>query len=139
MPRIKILDKVAPEEGTYPIKFTFKDESGTAIEAANIISLKWWLTDLSGNVINSRSEVTVSSITNPWYLVLSGDDLQMGEVKEDYDFRLVTLKGTYNSTLGSGLHLTHSIMFKVKNLLIIAQALNVSVADMVFTGEDIGV
>ncbi len=135
MSRIKLLESAASEEGTYTIKFTFKDEDKTVIDNANLTSLFWWLTDLSGNVINGKSEIEVSSIVNPWYLTLSGDDLQMGVIKEDYDFRLVTLRGTYNSDRGLGLDLTYSVMFKVKGLLIIARSLDISVVDMIFTGE----
>lgn len=130
---MKLLESIAPEQGTYAIKFTFKDEFGNLVTPA---TLYWWLTDLSGTVINDRSEVEITPITNPHYLVLTDADLSMITHTDDFDYRVITLKGTYNSDLGSGLPLVYAVMFKLDNLLVIAQPLNIEVYERVIAWED---
>lgn len=132
---MKMLERPAQEEGTYSVKFTFKDELGVLVTPS---SLKWWLTDLGGTVINNRSDVDVALVTNPYYLVLTGDDLQMTEIVDDFDYRVLTLKGTYDSELGNNLPLVHAVMFKLSNLLVIAQPLYVTVSDRIMAWENVG-
>lgn len=131
MARIKLLDKIAPEEGTYTIKIIFKDEE---LNLVTPVSINWWLTDMNGDPINDRSEVAATP-ANPLYLTMSGPDLQMNVIKEDFDFRVVTLRGTYNSDRGSNLPFTLALMFKLQNQLVIAKQLYVSSIDHIFTGE----
>ncbi len=135
MPRIQHLDKIAQEEGTYPVKFTFRDSLRQLIDTAAITGISWWLTDLTGTVINNRSEVVIAVIANPQYIVLSGDDLQILDKDNGYEERLVTLKGTYNSDLGNALPFTYAVGFTLLNNLIVASDLFVSVADVIFTGD----
>lgn len=130
--RIPLLEKVAPEEGSYTIKLTFKDEGK---ELNTPTSLYWWLTDLTGLVINGRSEVEVVTITNPHYLTLQGDDLQLHKVTDTSDYRYVTLKGTYNSDRGNNLPFTKVVMFQIENILLIAKPLDVEVVDTVYLGD----
>lgn len=139
MPRIKHLDKIAQEEGTYPVKFTFKDSLRQLVSADAITSVDWWLSDMGGNVINNRSEVSVAGITNPLYIVLFGDDLQIMEKENGYEERLVTLRGLYNSDRGAGLPFTYAISFTLLNNLMIASNLNISIVDVIFAGEVINV
>jgi len=139
MPRIQHLDKIAQEEGTYPVKFTFKDSLRQLINAASITAIDWWLTDMTGTVINSRSQVAVVVITNPFYVVATGDDLQILNKENGYEERLITLKGTYNSDRGNALPFTYAVGFTLLNNLIIASNLNVAVADVIFTGDFINV
>ena len=131
MARVKLLDRVAPEEGTYSIKTTFKDEEGSLTTPT---AINWWLSDMNGDIINGRSEVSAEP-ANPFYLTLSGPDLQMNVIKNDFDFRMVTYRGTYNSNRGSNLAFTHAVMFKLANSLIIAKQLYVVSTDHIFTGE----
>ena len=131
MARIKLLDKVAPEEGTYTIKFDFKDEIGTLVIPT---AINWWLSDLNGDIINNRSEVAATP-ANPYYLTMKGADLRLHQVESNEDFRVVTLRGTYNSDRGSSLPFTYAVMFKLKNFLIIAKPLYVEVIDHIFLGE----
>ena len=135
MPRIQHLDKIAQEEGTYPVKFIFKDSLRQEIEAAAITAVSWWLTDMTGTIVNSKSEVLVAVITNPLYLIISGDDLQILDKDNGYENRLITLKGTYDSDLGNALPFTYAVSFSLLNNLIIASNLNVSVVDVIFTGD----
>ena len=131
MPRIPLLDKDAPEEGTYTVKFTFKDEE---LNLVTPTAINWWLTDLDGDPINNRSEVSATP-ANPYYLTLTGPDLQMKDVKEKYDFRLVTLRGLYNSNRGNNLPLTHVVMFRLANILVVGRPLYVEATDVAYTGD----
>ena len=139
MPRITHLDKIAQEEGTYPVKFTFKDSLRQLVNADAITSVDWWLSDMSGTVINNRSQVTVAAITNPLYIVLFGDDLQILEKANGYEERIVTLKGLYNSDFGVGLPFTYAVSFTLLNNIMIASNLNISIVDVIFTGDVINV
>jgi hypothetical protein len=139
MPRITQLDKIAQEEGTYPIKFTFKDSFRQLVDEEAITSVNWWLSDMSGSIINSRSQVSIAEITNPLYLVLFGDDLQIMDKGSGYEQRIVTLKGLYNSSFGAGLPFTYAVSFTLLNNLVIASNLNVSVVEVIFTGDTINV
>ena len=104
----------AIEEGTCVITCAFSDEDGNAV-APN--TLMWTLTDMLGNVINSREQVSVSSPSSSEDIVLSGDDLalQSTEVWTEVK-RLLTLEGTYDSSYGSSLPFKEQIEFYVSNL-----------------------
>jgi hypothetical protein len=54
------------------------------------------LTDVDGNVINSRLNVSETPAATTWVL-LSGDDLKDDLIS---NVRVLTVKGTYNTTLG---------------------------------------
>ena len=135
MPRIYHLSKPAFEQGSYGIKVTFKDLYKTVIPSANIKTLYWWLTDFGGVVINNRSEQVVSSIENPYTVVLNGADLQILDKSLGSEKRVVTLKGTYDSDLGTNLSITYAVSFDLINLLVIAADLYISTVDNVFVGE----
>lgn len=119
MPRIQHLDNVAQEEGTYPLKFTFTDSLRRELSASAITSVTWWLTGTTGTVVNERSAVEVSAITNPQYIVLSGDDLQILDSVNGSEERLLTLKGLYDSDLGDDLPFTYAVSFTVLNNLVV--------------------
>lgn len=91
------------EGGTYIVNIATADEDGNA---ETPVTLNWTLTDTDGTIINSRDEVSIVSPTASEDVVLSGDDcaIQVGET-EDEVTRVFTVKGTYNSILGSGLPL----------------------------------
>ncbi|MCK5015641.1 MAG: hypothetical protein KAS32_01100 [Candidatus Peribacteraceae bacterium] len=135
MPRIQHLDNIAQEEGTYPVRFTFKDSLRQEIDASAIVSINWWLSDMTGTIINSRSQVVVSEIINPYYLVLQGDDLQILDKDAGYEERLITLRGIYNSDLGNGFPFTYAVSFSLLNNLIVASHLNIEVVDVIFAGD----
>ena len=133
MPRIQHLDRVAQEEGTYPVKIIFRDTLRQLIDADAITAISWWLTDMGGTVINGRSEVTVDTIINPLYLIPQGDDLQILNKVNGYEERLITLKGTYDSDLGNAFPFTYAFSFTLLNNLIVASHLNIEVVDVIFT------
>ena len=86
-------------------------------------------------MINARSDVAVDTISNPYYLVLSGDDLQIINKLQGEESRVVTLKGTYNSVYGNNLPFTYTVSFTILNQLVIATDLFASVTDMVFSED----
>lgn len=139
MPRIEHLDKIAQEEGTYPVKIMFKDKLRQLIEASAVTAVNWWLSDMTGTIINSRSNVSVSEITNPLYIIPTGDDLQILDKENGYEERLITIKGLYNSDLGNAFPFTYAVGFTLLNNRIVSSHLFVEVADVIFTGDTVNV
>lgn len=85
------------EEGTAKVTIgPFTDESGATFTP---ITITWKLTDRAGNVVNSRTAVSVTPAPTVAFL-LTGDDLAIPATDSR---RVLTLSWTYNSTLGSGL------------------------------------
>lgn len=99
-----------PEEGTIGFTVAFVDEEGTAMVPD---SITWTLTDTSGNVINSRSAVSIGSPAASVTIVLSGDDLAIGTNGTN---RILLVEFEYSSTLGNNLPDKHEIHFKISNL-----------------------
>lgn len=104
---ITTLSKEAKEGGTYVIELKFKDEDGNF---TNPNTLEWWLSDTSGNPINNREAVPVSDPTSVTHIVLQGADLTP-------DWKIFTIKGTYNSNYGNDLPLRDAIKFYVRDLI----------------------
>ena len=98
----------ATEEGTYVITITTKDENGDLVDPT---TLMWTLTDLKGNVVNNREDVSISSPSSSEDVVLSGDDLQITDaLGRD---RMFVVEGTYSSDLGTGLPLKEWAYFSI--------------------------
>ena len=107
------LTTAAVEESTFAITAAFKDEDGSAVSPN--AGLTWTLTDKYGNVIHSRENVAIVSAASV-VIVLHGDDLALRETEKYFNYpvaRIVTLQGTYNSTLGSNLEIKDEVTFKV--------------------------
>lgn len=47
------------EDSTYQVTGTFKDESDVAIAAASLTTVKMWLSDHLGTVINARTAIDI--------------------------------------------------------------------------------
>lgn len=101
----------APEQGTFPVTFSFLDEAGDALTPD---SLTWSLYDTDGNVINSRSGEVIAADTSVT-IVLTGDDLAItaGVTR----LRRLTLEGTFTSDLGSGIPLKAEAEFEIGDLV----------------------
>lgn len=85
------------EEGTAKVTVSgFTDESGVSV-TPNAIT--WTLTDRRGNVINSRSAVSVTPASSVSFL-LTGDDLAIGTYGKQ---RTLMISATYDSLLGNDL------------------------------------
>lgn len=100
------------EKSTLIATAAFTDEDGTAVVPE---TMAWTLTRSDGTVINSREDVAISSLATSVNIVLSGDDLQVF-AGDNYQ-RVLTLKGTYNSDLGSNLPLNDELYFGVVDLV----------------------
>lgn len=134
MSRIYHLPTPALERGSYPIQFTWKGNDGLVIDVDNINEMYWWLTDFGGHVINGRSRQTVS-LANPWTLVLKDEDLQITDKDSGENTRIVTLRGTYNSTIGSNIDYVYQVSFDIVNSVLIDSDLNIVVIDPVYVRD----
>jgi hypothetical protein len=106
------LDEEANEESTYVLSVSFADENGDPVTPN--AGLTWSLTDLTGNVINAREDVALTPATSVT-IVLSDADLALPDRSDP--LRVVTLEGTYNSSLGNNLPLKDEARFKIRNLV----------------------
>lgn len=94
------------------VDIEFKDHDDNLVTP---VTATWTLSDVDGVIVNSRENVTISSLATSVSLVLSGDDLAVSDAL-GVD-RIFTLKATYNSSLGNGLTLNEEEPFTVKNLV----------------------
>jgi len=101
----------ATEESVYAITISWYDESGKAVTPS---AATWTLTDLAGNVINSRDGVTISSLSTSNTVVLSGDDLAIGSNGNQREF---LVEFTYTSNLGAGLNGKWAAQFTIDQLV----------------------
>lgn len=69
---VAVINTEAFEGGSLFVTFDFEDENGDAIAPD---TAAWTLLDMSGNVINSRQDVMITTPTASETVVLSGDDL----------------------------------------------------------------
>jgi len=107
-----VMDDEAIEESTFVIAVSFLDENGNAVAPNN--GLKWHLTDLFGNIVNSREDVAITPATTVTILLM-GDDLALPNRSDP--LRVVTVEGTYNSSLGNDLPLKDEARFRIRNLV----------------------
>lgn len=102
----------AVEQSTYFPVASFLDEDGNA---EDVKTLKWTLTDISGNVINGREDVEVDTPSTSETIVLSGDDLAV--FSGDRLRRIITFNATYDSDLGADLALNGAAEFAITQLV----------------------
>lgn len=105
---VKQLPTPAIDGSTYVVRFAFADEDGVAVVPE---TLEWRLENRIGRIINDRDWDSIAP-GETVDILLSGDDLYY----EDGGERVVTIRGTYNSSAGSGLPLTGEARFLVTNL-----------------------
>ena len=103
----------AIEKGTYVITASFYDDTETLVTPNS--GLTWTLTDVNGNVINSRSAVAITSASTV-YVVLTNNDLALGTGTRNA-IRCLLITGTYDSTRGSGLAIRDQVIFEIDNLV----------------------
>lgn len=103
------------EQSTGAFDCVFTDENGDSVTPD---SVKWTITDSSGNVINEREQVVVASPEATTTITIYGDDLKIleSEAGNAYVARFIVVEGTYTSKLGAGLPTTEEAYFTVKNL-----------------------
>lgn len=111
---MNISTTVVQERGTAVVQCVFTDEEGNSVAPD---SLTWTLSDRAGTIINSREDEEVVDLAATVNIVLSGDDLAILPTEAvAYAERIVTIKGTYDSTYGNDLPLRHEEMFYIANL-----------------------
>ena len=102
----------AREKCNYTVSITFYDEVPALVIPT---ALTWTLTDMDGNIINSRDAVPVTPSESTEDVVLGSADTVVvaGQTNE----RLFLAEWTYNSTYGSGLASKEQAVFVIDNLL----------------------
>ncbi len=130
--RPETLDTIAEEQGTYVLNLAFRDEDD---EDVTPTSIKWSLTTVGGEVINDRMDVNVAVPAATVDVLLSGDDLQLRTRKESFSWRIFTVKARYNSSLGNNLPINKAVKFRVRNLRLVAQTIEISVYEGIFAGD----
>jgi len=104
------INEEAFEESTFILSVSGFDENEYSVMPKTIT---WSLSNISGVIINSREDVVETPATTV-YIVLSGDDLA---ITDDSDtVRMVTIKATYDSNLGSDLPLVEDYRFKINKV-----------------------
>lgn len=99
----------ATDGSTYAVDVAFIDESGNSVVPN---SVTWSLLDVNGGFINSREDVSAppsATIT----IVLYGDDIQ----QENGKYMYLTVKASYNSSLGSNLPLVEQTRIEICELV----------------------
>lgn len=90
-----ILSVSPTEEGIYVITVAFTDEDEAAVTPS---AATWTLSDEAGNVINSRADVAIGSLSTSVEIVLAGADLSLATYPDP--LRVFTVTYTYSSSLG---------------------------------------
>jgi hypothetical protein len=109
------LTTTANERSSYFITITLYNENNAAIDRSDVKSCVWSLTNGYGDIINDLSEVVVNPITNPFTIILTGNDLQI-EGNAD-EVRHLTVMAIYDSALEDNLEFKDYCTFTVKNLV----------------------
>lgn len=114
-----ILTEEAIERSSYAI--TLSDWTDAIGQTVTPDSLTWTLSTVDGSIINSREEVAATPAAEV-VIVLSGDDLafQVGESPTSKQWRIVTIEGEYDSSIGSGLALRDEYRFLLCPLVAVA-------------------
>jgi len=108
-----MLSTHAKERSTFVVTANFASTTGAVAPT----SAYWSLTDSAGTVINSRSDVTITSPTSSEDIVLSSSDLKITTNENDEGVRTFTVEGAYNSSLGNGLPLKECTHFIIDPLI----------------------
>jgi len=107
-----ILTTHAIERSTYAVTIAFTDTNGEAVVPS---AVSWTLTDTMGNVVNSRTAVSVTPAASVT-IVLSGDDLALTSALYGRQ-RVLLIEATYSGTLGAGLAWKDEVNFIIDDLV----------------------
>ena len=107
------LTTLAIEEATYIITVAWLDDAGAAVTPS---AATWTLTDLDGDVVNSRSNVTINSLSTTNTIVLSGADLALLTTLNG-PTRVLLVEYTYTSSAGSDLPGKAQATFTIEDLV----------------------
>lgn len=103
-----IFNKPVNDQSTAIVTCAFCDGAGEAITPT---SVTWTLSDLFGNIVNSRENVSITPAASV-SIVLSGNDLKYADGKNRY----LLVEALYNSTLGSDLPLKEEAIITITDL-----------------------
>ena len=106
----------AVEGSVFAIQASFLDDNGGAVAP---IAATYTLSDKLGKIINSLEDVAISSPSTVEVIVLSGDDLAFRAGERKVADRVLTVKWTYNSDLGTNLPGKDKCEFKVIDLVVV--------------------
>lgn len=107
---MQIIEEIAEEGSSFYPAVEFVDEDGAAFTPS---TLYWKLTDLRGNVINSRSQVTVAVPSTSLSINLTGADLDV--LGDNIVSRVITVWGTYiSTTFGAGQSFSFQAQFNIQ-------------------------
>jgi len=110
-----VLTTPAVEQSVFWVTVDFLDEDSNAM-APDVAT--WTLTDLKGNIINSRTDVAIDTPDVEETIELSGNDLAVDG--NDIVQRLITVEGTYTSVNhGAGKPFKFEIQFPVEPVIIV--------------------
>lgn len=108
------LSAVAKEGSSYFVAVSFEDEDGNAVYPDTVV---WTLTDLDGNIINERQDVSIAAAATI-EVVLSGDDLKCDDdvpnVGDWGVWRELLVEATYTTPARGTLPLAAAARFRVQ-------------------------
>jgi|JI10StandDraft_1071094.scaffolds.fasta_scaffold509666_2 hypothetical protein len=108
---IRLTEKVN-EESTAILRVTFTDSDGNAVIPQ---SATWTLSDRDNEVVNGKSDVTISPLASTVDILLKGDDLKLPFPRERV--RRVLVKAIYDSsTYGDDLPFNEEFEFTITDL-----------------------
>ena len=107
---MQIIEEIADEGSSFYPTVEFINEDGAAFTPS---ALYWKLTDVRGNVINSRTQVTVGSPSTSLTFALTGNDLTV--LGDNPVARIITVWGTYvSTTYGAGMTFSFQAVFNIQ-------------------------
>ena|SRR3990167_4151083 len=121
---VVILSTTAVEGSPYFVRVAFATEDGSAVTPN---SAAYWLTDGSGNVINSLSSVAMSGLATSVDILLTSTDLRvvatdiidLSDKLTQSTTRYLTVMYTYDSQLASGLTAYTQAAFTLADLIVV--------------------
>ena len=100
----------AVDRSTYVVTAAFTDAAGAAVIPD---SITWSLSDGDGNIVNSRTDVSIAVPAASNDIVLSGADLDYDDGPE----RILIVEAVYDSTEGLNLPLKGECHFRIDDLI----------------------
>lgn len=107
------LTEKAQEQGTFVINAAWYDADDDAVTPT---TATWTLTKTDGTVINSRADVSISSIDTANDIVLSGNDLAVQSGESAPYRRHLLIEAVYDADEGSNLPLRDQCVFLIDDL-----------------------
>jgi len=106
MPTVFNDSQYAIAESTFAVSVAFFDEMEVPVIPG---TASWSLVNELGVTVNNRLDVPITALASSVHIMLTGDDL----VFADGCSRTLIVKGTYDSSLGTGLSIADSLRFKI--------------------------